>query len=114
MIVNLSFRIILGASFLCLASACQHGAVSKPSKKPDIIDFHVSLTPNIETGVVYGVQKMVVRLPKSPETMSFSSGALTIFELAVNDHKVDMELVDGQLILPLVFAERPKELAKIF
>lgn len=113
-VVNLSIRIIFGACLLSLASACQHPPVSKTSKVPDIIDFHVSLTPNIETGVVYGVQKMMVRLPESPtQTMSFTSGALKDLEMFVNGRKVDVKLVDGQRVLPLVFAEHPKELVEI-
>lgn len=113
-IVGSNMRLILGFYFLVLVSSCQFSISGTAFDEIDIIDFHVSLTPNLQTGVVQGEQKMVVRIPNNaPKSMSFSSGALTVFDAFVNGHKVKMELVDGQLVLPLVSAKQVNELVEI-
>ena len=112
--MSFSIRIILSVCVLFLAGACQHNTVSKTTRAIDIIDFHVSLTPDIETGIVHGVQKILIRLAQSPpKSMAFSSGALTVSEASLNGRQIDMELVGDQLILPLAFAKQPKELVEI-
>ncbi len=112
--MNSSVRCILGFCLFSLVSACQHGPISSESRGLDILDFHVSLTPDLQTGVVYGVQKIMIRLPKNhPETLSFTSGVITVTEVSINGHRVDTQLVDGQLVLPLVSTKKPKELIEI-
>lgn len=113
-VVGSSIRVILGFCFLALASSCQHSTEPNAFGEVDIIDFHVSLTPNVETGVVQGEQKMMIRIPESaPESILFSSGALTVFDVFINGQQVDMELEDGQFVLPLVLTKEANELVEI-
>jgi len=112
--MSLTLGTVLIICSLLFVSACQHSAVFKAPKGPDIIDFHVSLTPDVDAGTVFGVQKITVSLSESTDhIVSFTSGALTVLEMSVNGDLVDIQTVDGEIVVPLAPASEPDRLVEI-
>jgi len=108
-----SIRAILGLCFLFLVSACHHNPASKEPRHPDIFDFHVSLTPYIESGVIHGVQKIKLKVQDNPDKISFNLGNKKILEISVNGQSAGIETVNEQLIIPLVPENNSKDIVEV-
>ncbi len=113
-VMKFSVRAILGVCFLFLVGACHNNPSPKQSRNLDIFDFHVSLTPEVETGEIYGVQKIRAKVPNnSIDRMSFDLGTIEVIEVSVNGKNIDVETVDGQLVIPVVVKNNPKGFVEI-
>lgn len=119
--IHFSFQTTLALVLTLTLFACQHGPERIEhiqSNDFDIIDFNVSLTPNIETGEIFGAQKIVLKAPVNPASeISFSSGNITIMEALVNGHQVMVRRIDDEFVIPINTtintAQQPREFVEI-